>query len=159
MLYIVVVLAIGVSTNIEGLTKSVIDQRSLNLFNQLNTAWLVVYFCLLQYLQSTLLGVFTGYLMFYTMRFIIAAYLLLTAHDDFRSASSISRLLPRLYEIAAFAVGYYCSRLLMLHFDGKPTLGFMMCTLLTIVHLAVFAYLRKSDLLYIRAILTKTKHN
>lgn len=142
-----VVLAIGVSTNIEGFAKSVFNQESLNTFNKINTAWMVVYFILLQHLQSDLLGVFTGFLLFYAMRGVIATSLasrqcspVFTWHELLRP------LLPTAIESIGYVAGYLASREVMLRFADKELLGFGVCCVIGVCHVAAFVFYRKQDL-------------
>lgn len=147
LLYVAVVLAIGVSTNIEGFAKSVFNQESLNLFNKLNTAWLVVYFFVLQYLQASLQGVFTGFLLFYCMRGIIAAVLASRqCSPTFAWYEILSPLLPSVLESAGFIGGYFVSKLIMQRFAHKELLGFAICCVVGVTHVGAFVWFRRKDL-------------
>jgi len=159
LLYIVVVFAIGVASNLEGFAKSVFDQKSLQEFNSLNTKWLLVYFFLLQYLRSLgLLGVFAAFLTFYSCRAIIAlrAASKINAHFDWKEIARA--VLPDLRDLSLYLCALLFTQLVMGAFEAKPHLGFGVCAVCAVAHFGVFLYLKRASLREFRSLLSKSSN-
>lgn len=146
MIYIVVILAIGVSNNVEGFAKSIFNQASLQRFNKLNTGWLVVYFFVLLLLQRFgLTGVMIAQFLFFGIRVVIAIAVVdsINAHISWRSF--VTPFMPGLYESisygAALAVSWFVNNKL---FPNRPTQAFALCLLIGICHFAAYIYFRRS---------------
>lgn len=136
----------GVSTNLEGFAKSVFNQSALNTFNKLNTLWLVVYFFLLQTLQSFgLEGVMVSYIIFYWMRCFIAVGLASSIDPQLNWRIVMAKFLPSTFECLSYPAALFLSHLLMSSL-ADPFLGFLACAAIGVCHFAGLAYMYRSEL-------------
>lgn len=159
LLYVLVVLAIGVASNLEGFAKSVFDQQSLQEFNALNTKWLVLYFFLLHYLRRLgLLGVFSAFLAFYSCRAVIAVRAVHKINSCFDWRQIASAVLPDLRNAGLYLLALFFTHLVTGAFEAKPHLGFAICAACAVCHFCVFLYLKRASLGEFRRLLDKSSN-
>jgi hypothetical protein len=159
LLYILVVLAIGVASNLEGFAKSVFDQKSLQDYNSLNTKWLVAYFFLLHYLRGHgLLGVFGAFLAFYSMRSAIAIRTASRIDPYFDWKKMAGAIVPGLLDTALYLSALVFTHVAMSAFEARPHIGFAACVVCALAHFGCFLYLKKELLLEFRRLLSKTSN-
>ena len=159
LLYVLVVLAIGVASNLEGFAKSVFDQQSLQEFNALNTKWLFAYFFLLHHLRSLgLLGVFSAFLAFYTFRAAIAvrAANKISACFDWRQV--VSAVVPDLRDASLYLCALLLTHLVMGAFEAQPRVGFALCAACAVSHFCFSLYLKRASLREFRRLLAKSSN-
>lgn len=153
LLYLGVVLAIGTATNIEGFAKSVFTQELLNKFNKINTCWLILYFFLLQFLQFSLPGVFFCYLVFYSLRCVVAAVLAGSVDSIFSWKQTFRPLIPSISEAVSYAAGFIVSSFVMTHFKSNESIGFIATAAIAVIHMGVFAFSKRKTLVAFKTIL------
>lgn len=144
----------GVSTNLEGFAKSVFNQQALNTFNKLNTGWMIAYFFLLQVLQRfDLEGVMTSYIVFYWTRCIIAVGLASTVDPQLNWKGIMAKFVPSPVEGLSYVLALGVTHYVMAYFEARSRdmLGFLVCGVIGVSHLAAFAYTKRSELREFRA--------
>lgn len=149
LLYIVVVLGMGVSTNLEGFAKSVFNQESLNTFNKLNTGWLFLYFFVLQTLQTfDLEGVMLSYVIFYWMRCFIAVGLAARVDAQLQWRGILLKFLPSVFEAVSYGAALFLTRVFMQTGDRlqMKSSAFLVCGALGACHMAAVAFAYRSEL-------------